>query len=161
MRGTRSCLDEALVLSFNTKDNIMSRRHVVFELAKCGESQTGSKYFKVSFEVVGKNPVWVREHGSGEIWVFRKGEKGDVAEGDWLCLLSAKRPVWFAVRESGSGEREKRVLESEIGLCESLGGGFEFDNGVDVEALDIDPVKGMCFFCVSYLLCFYFAVFGC
>ena len=64
-------------------------------------------------------------------------------EGDWLCLLSAKRPVWFAVRESGSGEREKRVLESEIGLCESLGGGFEFDNGVDVEALDIDPVKGM------------------
>ena len=47
------------------------------------------------------------------------------------------------MRESGSGEREKRVLESEIGLCESLGGGFEFDNGVDVEALDIDPVKGM------------------
>ena len=54
MRGTRSCLDEALVLSFNTKDNIVSRRHVVFELAKSGDSQTGSK---VSFEVVGKNPM--------------------------------------------------------------------------------------------------------
>ena len=57
MRGTRSCLDEALVLSFNTKDNIMSRRHVVFELAKSGESQTKSKYSKVLFEVVGKNPM--------------------------------------------------------------------------------------------------------
>ena len=132
---------------FNTKDKTVSRRHVVFELAKCGESQTGSKFSKVSFEVVGKNPMWVREHGSGEIRVFRKGEKGDVAEGDWLCFLSGKRPVWFAVRESGSGEREKRVLESEIGLCEILGGGFEFDDGVDVEALDIDPVKGMCFLC--------------
>ncbi|XP_030969670.1 uncharacterized protein LOC115989945 [Quercus lobata] len=128
---------------FNTKDKIVSRRHVVFELAKCGESQTGSKYSKVLFEVVGKNPIWVREHGSGEIRSFRMGEKGDVAEGDWLCLLSGKRPVWFAVRESGSGEREKRVLESEIGLGESLGGGFEFDDGVDVEALDIDPVKGV------------------
>ncbi|XP_030969663.1 uncharacterized protein LOC115989934 [Quercus lobata] len=126
---------------FNTKDKTVSCRHVVFELAKCGESQTGSKYSKVSFEVVGKNPMSVKEHGSGEIRVFRKGEKGDVAEGDWLCLLSGKRPVWFAVRESGSGEKEKRVLESEIGLGESLGGGFEFDDGVDVEALDIDPVK--------------------
>ncbi|XP_023882784.2 uncharacterized protein LOC111995112 [Quercus suber] len=125
---------------FNTKDKTVSRRHVVFELAKSGESQTGSNS-KVLFEVVGKNPMWVREHGSGEIRVFTKGEKGDVAEGDWLCFLSGKRPVWFAVRESGSGEREKRVLESEIGLCESLGGGFEFDNGVHVEALDIDPVK--------------------
>ena len=57
MRGTRSCLDEALVLSFNTKDNIMSHRHVVFELAKSGESQTKSKYSKVLFEVVGKNPM--------------------------------------------------------------------------------------------------------
>ena len=61
----------------------------------------------------------------------------------------------------GLGRERRGFLESEIGLRESLGGGFEFDNGVDVEALDIDPVKGMCFFCVSYLLCFYFAVFGC
>ena len=131
----------------------MSRRHVVFELAKSGESQAGSKYSKVSFEYVGKNPMWVREHGSGEIRSFRKGEKGDMAEGDWLCLLTGKRPVWFALRESGSGERKKRVLESEIDLGESLGGGFEFDDGVDVEALDIDPVKGMCFF-----LCFLLAL---
>ena len=138
---------------FNTKDKTVSRRHVVFELAKGGESQTGSKYSKVSFEVVGKNPMWVREHGSGEIRAFRKGEKGDVTEGDWLCFLSGNRPVWFTVRESEFGERaEKRVLESEIGLGESLGSGFEFDDGVDVEALDIDPVKGMCFF-------FFFGVF--
>ena len=66
----------------------MSRHHIVFELAKSSESQTESKYSKVLFEVVGKNPIWVREHGSGEIWVFKKGEKGDVAEGDLLCFLS-------------------------------------------------------------------------
>ena len=75
-----------------------------------------------------------------------------MAEGDWLCFLSSKRPVWFAVRESGSGEREKRVLESEIGLGESLGSGFKFDNGVDAEALDIDPIKGMCFLCFLFAL---------
>ena len=60
----------------------------MFELAKSSESQTESKYSKVLFEVVGKNPIWVREHGSGEIWVFKEGEKGDVVEGDLLCFLS-------------------------------------------------------------------------
>ena len=74
--------------------------------------------------------------------------------------MSGNRPVWFAVRESGSGEREKRVLESEIGLGESLGGGFEFDDGVDVEALDIDTVKGMCFFLCFLLALLYFSMFG-
>ena len=59
----------------------------MFELAKSSESQTESNS-KVLFEVVGKNPIWVREHGSGEIWVFRKGEKGDVAKGDLLYFLS-------------------------------------------------------------------------
>ena len=48
------------------------------------------------------------------------------------------------MRQSEFGERvEKSVLESEI----DLGSGFEFDDGVDVEALDIDPIKGMCFLC--------------
>ena len=52
--------------------------------------------------------------------------------------------VWFVVRQSEFGERaENRVLESEI----DLGSGFKFDDGVDVEALDIDPIKGMCFLC--------------
>ncbi|KAL0010062.1 hypothetical protein SO802_005170 [Lithocarpus litseifolius] len=66
---------------FNTKDKTVSRQHVVFELVKSGESQTGSEYSKVSFEVVGKNFMWVREHGSGEIRAFRNGEKGGVIEG--------------------------------------------------------------------------------
>ena len=70
----------------------MSCHHIVFELAKSSESQIESKYSKVLFEVVGKNPIWVREHGSGEIRAFRKGEMGDVAEGDWLCLLLGRDP---------------------------------------------------------------------
>ena len=64
---------------FNTKDKTVSRRHVVFELAKSGDSQTGSK---VSYEVVGKNPMWVREHGSGEIWVSRR-----VRRVTWLKVI--------------------------------------------------------------------------
>ena len=70
--------------------------------------------------------------------------------GDWLCFLSWNKPIWFAVRESGIRERETRVLESENDLVEILGSGVEFD-GVDVDVLDIDPVKGMCF---VFLTCF-------
>ena len=50
------------------------------------------------------------------------------------------------MRESGIGEREKRVMESENGLVKILGSGVEFD-GVDVDVLDIDPVKRMCVLC--------------
>ena len=75
-----------------------------------------------------------------------KGEKGDVVASDWLCFLSWNKPIWFAVRESGIGEREKRVMESENGLVKILGSGVEFD-GVDVDVLDIDPVKRMCVLC--------------
>ena len=51
----------------------------------------------------------------GESRFFKKGEKGDVVEGDWLCFLSGNRPIWFAVRASEFGERaEKRVLEMYI-----------------------------------------------
>ncbi|GMY21201.1 mitotic apparatus protein p62, partial [Fagus crenata] len=70
------------------------------------------------------------------------GEKGDAVVGDWLCFLSWNKPIWFAVRESGIRERETRVLESENGLIEILGSGVEFD-GVDVDVLDIDPIKDL------------------
>ena len=37
-------------------------------------------------------------------------------------------------------------MESESGLVKILGSGVEFD-GVDVDVLDIDLVKGMCVLC--------------
>ncbi|KAE7999091.1 hypothetical protein FH972_003571 [Carpinus fangiana] len=122
---------------FHTDDRTVSRRHVLLGAKTSGDksgSQTGPK---VSFEVVGKNPIWVRESGGGEIRVFRRGEKGDAAPGDWLCF-SGRTPAWFTVRGSGFGEGEKRVLGSENGMDANLRSGLEFD-GAGVS--EIDPVK--------------------
>lgn len=128
-------------LGFHNDDRTVSRRHVLLE-AKTSDEKSGSQTgHKVSFEVIGKNPIWVRESGSEEIRVFRRGEKGEVAAGDCLCL-SGKRPASFTVREMGSGEGERRILGSENELAKSLTSELEFD-GLDVSA--IDPVKGMHF----------------
>ncbi|GLT73244.1 hypothetical protein SLA2020_451160 [Shorea laevis] len=120
-------------LGFHTNDRTVSRHHVLLG-AKTSEDKSGSQTGpKVSFEVVGKNPIWVRESGGGEIIrVFRRGEKGDVAPGDWLCF-SGRTPVWFTVRGSGFGEGEKRVSGSENGLDPNLRSGFDVS--------EIDPVK--------------------
>jgi hypothetical protein len=131
---------------FHTDDRTVSRRHVLLGAKTSGDksgSQTGPK---VSFEVVGKNPIWVRESGGGEIRVFRRGEKGDAAPGDWLCF-SGRTPAWFTVRGSGFGEGEKRVLGSENGMDGNLRSGLEFD------VSEIDPVKGMHFQFLTCLIC--------
>ncbi|XP_041001834.1 uncharacterized protein LOC121247544 isoform X2 [Juglans microcarpa x Juglans regia] len=126
-------------LGFHTDDRTVSRRHVLFEVKTSDDksrSQTGTT---VSFEVVGKNPIWVKKSGCGEIRVHRSGEKGEVAAGDCFCL-SGKRPVRFSVRGRGFGAAEKRVLGSEDELDASLTSGFEF-GGIDVS--EIDPVKAI------------------
>ena len=84
-----------------------------------------------------------------------------MAEGDWLCFLSRKRLVWFAVRESGSGERERRgfwrvrlvwVRVWEVGLSLIM--------GLMLRLWILTPLK-VCVFCASYLLCFDFSMFSC
>ncbi|XP_062156381.1 uncharacterized protein LOC133864148 [Alnus glutinosa] len=119
-------------LGFHTNDRTVSRRHVLLGVLTSEDksgSQTGPK---VSFEVVGKNPIWVRESGGGGIRVFRRDESGVVAPGDWLCF-SGRTPVWFTVRGSGCGEGEKRVLGCKNGLDANLRSGFDVS--------EIDPVK--------------------
>ncbi|CAL9009792.1 unnamed protein product [Prunus brigantina] len=119
---------------FSTNDRTVSRRHVLFEFEHKSANQTEPS---VSFEVLGKNPIWVRSQKDGGVRVFRRSEKGEVAAGDWFCL-SGNRPVWFRVRNVEVEERENRVLESESELAEGLQSGSELE-GLDVSG--IDPVK--------------------
>ncbi|PON48170.1 Serine/threonine protein kinase [Parasponia andersonii] len=118
----------------STDDRTVSRRHVALEI-KPGPTRTEPR---VSFEVLGKNPVWVWSKEDGEVRVFRRSEKGELAAGDWFCV-SGKGPNWFNLRNFGVVEdRKKRDFEGESELAESLGGGSEFE-GFGVSG--IDPVK--------------------
>lgn len=128
----------------STNDRTVSRRHVLFEFEHKSANQTEPS---VSFEVLGKNPIWVRSQKDGGVRVFRRSEKGEVAAGDWFCV-SGKRPVWFRVRNVEVEEREKRVLESESELAEDLQSGSELE-GLDVSG--IDPVKGLALNCFMVL----------
>ncbi|XP_002521393.2 protein PXR1 [Ricinus communis] len=94
-------------LGYNTKDRTVSRRHVLF---KTENNQTEPR---VSFQVIGKNPLWVRKSGESErdIKVFRKFDKGEVGAGDWFCI-SSQNPVWFNLKKIGA-VKEENDLESE------------------------------------------------
>ncbi|EEF41061.1 conserved hypothetical protein [Ricinus communis] len=94
-------------LGYNTKDRTVSRRHVLF---KTENNQTEPR---VSFQVIGKNPLWVRKSGESErdIKVFRKFDKGEVGAGDWFCT-SSQNPVWFNLKKIGA-VKEENDLESE------------------------------------------------
>ncbi|PON96169.1 Serine/threonine protein kinase [Trema orientale] len=116
----------------STDDRTVSRHHVALEV-KPGPTEP-----RVSFEVLGKNPVWVWSKEDGEVRVFRRSEKGELAAGDWFCV-SGKGPSWFNLRNFGVEEdRGKRIFEGESELAESLGAGSEFE-GFDISG--IDPVK--------------------
>lgn len=126
---------------FNTVDRTVSRRHIILQLEtpvdRKGKTQ---KEPRVSFEVAGKNPVWVRSRTNGEIKVFKSSDKGELDVGDWLCV-SSRIPVWFVLKKNEENEKEEeeeRDLGSESG-AESM----------DIE--NIDPIKGKnCFFIVKF-----------
>ncbi|XP_050230888.1 uncharacterized protein LOC126679910 [Mercurialis annua] len=120
-------------LRFNTKDRTVSRRHVLFKI----ENQTEPR---VSFQVIGKNPIWVRSSSvsddkNREIRVYRKLEKGELAVGDWFCI-SSQNPVWFNLKRIGSVNKEAMDLES---------GDLE-----RVELSTIDPVKEFGFLIIGH-----------
>ena len=134
---------------FGAEDRSVSRRHVAFQ-AKPRANQIPPR---VSFEVLGKNPVWVRRNEDDEVRVFRRTEKGELSEGDWFCV-SAKGPTWFALRRIGDEDGEARVsdeddeIESDLVPSSRIGSEFE---GFDVS--DIDPVKGL-FFTLNFFFLF-------
>ncbi|KAJ8442923.1 hypothetical protein Cgig2_022289 [Carnegiea gigantea] len=148
---------------FHPNDLAVSRRHISFEFTPSTDppdSQTGPR---VSFEVLGKNPVWVySKNEGGKIRTFKKFQRGQLRIGDMFCL-SAKDPVWFTVkevekevvdeRESKRGEIEDRVsnelsqsLEISYGVNERNG-----DSGLDaVDVSSIDPVQEFGFLVIGH-----------
>ncbi|OWM79867.1 hypothetical protein CDL15_Pgr001510 [Punica granatum] len=116
---------------FRTADRTVSRRQV---LLRADEAET--QPLRVSFEVLGKNPVWVRSGGGGEVRAYRRSEKGEVAAGDWLCV-SGKQPVWFAVKgiDGGRDSGSESQVEAE---------------SARVPETDVDPVKEFCFLVIGH-----------
>ncbi|KAL0900179.1 hypothetical protein Bca101_084140 [Brassica carinata] len=106
---------------FTTDDLTVSRRHVSLELNPlAGGTESG----RVSFEVLGRNPVWVRKREPGEkIRTFRKSETGEIAAGDRFCV-SGQLPIWFTLKKRDEAT-EERASGSESGL----------------DCIDGDPVK--------------------
>ncbi|CAA7016819.1 unnamed protein product [Microthlaspi erraticum] len=110
----------------NTDDLTVSRRHVSLELKPAAAAGT-ERCDRVSFEVLGRNLVWVRSGESDEKFrAFRKSETGEIAAGDRFCV-SGQVPVWFNLK------RRDGVTEESVSDCES-----GLDN-IDISV--IDPVK--------------------
>ncbi|XVF74408.1 hypothetical protein PTKIN_Ptkin13bG0108100 [Pterospermum kingtungense] len=127
---------------FNTVDRTVSRRHVLLRLEnpvdKKGKTR---KDPRVSFEVTGKNPVWVRSRTNGEIKVFKNSDKGGLEDGHWLCV-SSRIPVWFVLKKSEENENEEEEEEER-----DLGS----ESGAEsVEIEDIDPVKEFGFLVIGH-----------
>ena len=110
---------------FATDDLTVSRRHVSLELKPFAG---GTDSDRVSLEVLGRNPVWVRKREPGEkIQTFRKSETGEIKAGDRFCV-SGQLPIWFTLKS-----RDERVSDGESGL----------------DCIDSDPVKGTHFFTLA------------
>ncbi|PSR96169.1 RNA polymerase-associated protein [Actinidia chinensis var. chinensis] len=140
-------------LGFDSKDRTISRRHVSFEIRTHPTSNA-----RVRFEVIGKNPMWVYHSASGEIRVFRNSEGDEMEAGDMFCV-SAKKPVWFAVKRlefEGEDEREvEREMRSENEMAEGIQSGFALRSieDLDIDSLDvsdIDPVKEFGFLVIGH-----------
>ncbi|KAG7625131.1 putative transcription factor interactor and regulator FHA-SMAD family [Arabidopsis thaliana] len=99
---------------FNTEDLTVSRRHVslVFKPAAAGTEPSDM----VSFEVLGRNPVWIRAVEKGKkIQTWRKPETGEIATGDQFCV-SGNHPIWFTLKRRDEVMEERALDHGEIEL---------------------------------------------
>ncbi|XP_054784562.1 uncharacterized protein LOC129291301 [Prosopis cineraria] len=135
--GTRGEVPFGRGSGFNTNNRTVSRRHVLFRLRTSLEKIDAGGKPRVSFEVIGRNPIWLFSKNDGQIRIFRKFEKGELEVGDRFCL-SGKAPVWFDLKYSRVRDGNKTVSDIEKEVSESS------SNGLDIEDIDvsgIDTVK--------------------
>lgn len=114
---------------FETEDRTVSRRHLLL-----GTDRQAGPSPRASFEVLGKNPVWVRRGDNDEICVFRRSDKGELAVGDWFCI-AGHQPVWFGLKGVQIEKDDDDGGERDSGSYSALA------EGVDVSTMD--PVKGL------------------
>ncbi|KAF8025717.1 hypothetical protein BT93_F2526 [Corymbia citriodora subsp. variegata] len=125
-------------LGSSTDDRSVSRKHLLLQV----RDEDGTAEPRVSFQVLGKNPVWVRSRSGGGIRVYRRSESGEIGVGERFCV-SGRRPVWFDLRkiEDGGGSRSERNSGCESELAESA-------ESVDISS--IDPVKEFGFLVIGH-----------
>ncbi|CAL1376548.1 unnamed protein product [Linum trigynum] len=128
---------------FETDDRTVSRRHIEFRLDganRGGEypAPAGGNHSqplpRVSFLVLGKNPVCVRTDGEEKL--FKKSDRGQLVAGDCFCI-STQPPVWFRLRTVGRAEA--RDIESDAGYGNETEKESEDEENFDISL--VDPVK--------------------
>ncbi|KAJ8557739.1 hypothetical protein K7X08_004505 [Anisodus acutangulus] len=133
-------------LGFTSDDKTVSRRQILFQIHHPSDHEDETK---VSFEVVGRNPIWVHINKDGKVRTYRKFERGEMENDDMFCV-SANKPIWFTLKRIDFEDEDKRgamkEMEMETQLAESLHSsssclvGVEFDLE-DVDISGIDPVQ--------------------
>lgn len=135
---------------FATADRTVSRRHVSFEptapVEGDGEGKGGrDAEARVSFEVLGRNPIVVVTRG-GSKRIFRRSEAGELSTGDRVSL-SLRHPIFFSLKHRGGGEGgvteatpEQERTEEDEGIGDAgLEGSLRFPSS---DLSQIDPVRG-------------------
>ncbi|XP_021716475.1 uncharacterized protein LOC110684337 [Chenopodium quinoa] len=144
---------------FYSNDLTVSRRQVSFDFNPSEDPQTAPR---VSFEVLGKNPIWVhkKQQENGNVKGFKRFQRGDLGIDDLFCV-SAKTPIWFTLKNIANvfEEREKHCEEVKgrinADLRENLetASGFEEieDIGLDfVDLSNIDPIQEFGFVVIGH-----------
>lgn len=144
-----STIDFGRGFGFTSDDRTVSRRQILFQIHN-PPSDHHEDETEVSFEVVGRNPIWVYSNRDGEVRTFRKFERGEMENGDMFCV-SANKPIWFTLKRI---DFVKKELEMETQLAESLQSslcpvGIELDFG-NVDISGIDPVQEFGFLVVGH-----------
>lgn len=125
---------------FSSKDRTISRRHILIE-AKTSDNSNGAPMEpRVSFEVIGRNPIWIRSGKNGEIRTFRRSEKGEMAPGESFCV-GGQEPIWFKLNRIDNFEEGGQIspkIENEF--AERL---TRSSDSEDIDVSGIDPVKGL------------------
>lgn len=121
---------------FASKDRTISRRHILIQAKTSDNSDGASMEPRVSFEVIGRNPIWVQSSKNGEIRTFRRSEKGKMAPGESFCV-GGQEPIWFKLNKIAEFEEGEQILSHS-------------SDSEDIDVSGIDPVKEFGFLVVGH-----------
>lgn len=137
---------------FLSNDLTVSRRQISFDFHPSPDTQTAPR---VSFEVLGKNPIWVynEKKKDGVIKAYKRFQRGELGYDDLFCV-SLKTPIWFALkkvdeqRNSKCEEFQGRINNDLSEVLETASGFEDIQDSVDVS--NIDPVKEFGFLVIGH-----------
>ncbi|RZC59852.1 hypothetical protein C5167_007154 [Papaver somniferum] len=157
----RSITEFGRGLGFQFDDRTVSRRHISLEISNFdqkNDKQDGES--RVSFQVLGKNPIWVLSNDTKEMRVFRNSEKGELKVGDGFCV-SCKNPIFFTLRKIGGfdgkpeekeGNRDFKEIDrtERIPVDTEMAESTPSEGEVGFDASEINPVKEFGFLKVGH-----------